>query len=277
MRLIIAVPFFNTPENRRHFCVKRVLETLRTQAQEPHCIVPVDNGSTDLRCIEWLQHEAGFYPVRIEEPASISQGVNAGWAPWHDELVSGKAIAVKFDSDMIADNGWPEKLLGAITANESEMWNGGVLGMVGLRVQRHPNPPPADAPRGPGEIVKVDFLHGACMARTPIGFNAIGYEKHPFLEEFLPQNADPSLPWGRWGYGDHWTTHRMQYAGFYSGMLLDVLVRGIFGSGSLSRQEKAAIQQAAWKSLNKMVKQLGDNEISPYQPCDVPDGVQYLW
>ena len=272
MRLIIAVPFFNTEENRRHFCVKRVLERLREQVGLSHCVVPVDNGSTDTRCWEWLQEEEGFYPMRTPEPASISQGVNAGWRPWHDEMVRGEAIGVKFDSDMMADDGWVDAMVNAIMVNDTETWDGQVLGLVGLHVQRHPDPPPKDAPRGPGGVIKVPFLHGACMARTPIAFSAIGYEKHPFLPELLPENADPDLPWGRWGYGDHWTVQRLNFAQFYCGML-DILVRGVFGAGSLSREEKKEIIGVAHESLDRMVEMLDGGEIGPYQEYDGPERV----
>ena len=268
MKAIVTVPFFNTAENRRHHCVKRVLEALRTQVKPPNVIVPVDNGSTDVRCWEWLQCTNGFHALRIPTPMSISQGVNTGWRPWEDEMIHDQAVGVKFDSDMIADDGWVEKLLHAIEINNKEMWEGRVLGLVGLQVARHPNPPPDDAPRGPGGIVRVSFVHGACVARTPIGFAAIGYEKHPFYEKFLPANADMSLPWGRWGFGDHWTQQRINAVVMYSALLPDVRVTGIFGDGSINREQKRAIYAVAQLSGDEAVRQLAAGEIGPYQEFD---------
>jgi len=265
---VVAVPFFNTAENRRHHCVKRVLETLRKQVRPPHVIVPVDNGSTDTRCWEWLRCTNGFYALRIPEPMSISRGVNTGWRPWEDDMLNEKAVGIKFDSDMIAAAGWLEKLLAAIKLNNTEMWNGKVLGQVGLRVARHPDPPPDDAPRGPGGIVEVPFVHGACVARTPIAFAAIGYEWHPFYEKFLPAHADMSLPWGRWGYGDHWTQQRLRAACFYSAILPDVRVTGIFGDGSISRRDKAKILGVAQLSRDEAVRQLDAGEIGYHQEFD---------
>jgi len=281
MKMIIAVPFFNTAGNHRHRCVVRTLSVLKRQvAASPveTIVVAVDNGSTDLRCWEWLHslEGVGILALRIETPMSISQGVNTAWRPWEKEFERGKAIPVKFDSDMIADASWPKRLHAAVGANEAELWHENQpLGMVGLRVQRHPNPPPDDAPRGPGGIVQIGFLHGACTARTPIGFRCIGYEKHPFLPELLPSGADMSLPWGRWGFGDHWTQQRLNFTELYTAILPDVIVAGHFGSGSISRQHKQKILPVARRSLEKMGDMLSDGEIGPYQEFDGDEDPMY--
>lgn len=276
MRLIVTVPYFNTPENRRHHCVVRVLKRLQEQSiGTEHAIVAVDNGSTDLRCWEWLSHSPEISRVmalRIEEPMSISQGVNYGWRLFESELDAGTALACKFDSDMVADDGWMGRVVEAIELHEAEMCEGIPLGMVGLLVQRHPDYVRlAKAPHLPGGLVKVTYLHGACVIRTPIAWGAIGYEKHPFVEEFLPKDYDPSLPWGRWGFGDHWTIQRLNYCNLWCGILADVNVAGIFGSGSISRQDKAKITDVASQSLTEMVRLLGLGKIDPHQPYDGPE------
>lgn len=276
MRLIVTVPFFNTEQNRRHHCVVRVLKRLKAQAQgTDHTIVAVDNGSTDLRCWEWLAHSEegnGIAALRIEEPMSISQGVNYGWRVFESELNAGTALACKFDSDMVADDGWMEKVVAAIEVHETEMPEGIPLGLVGLLVQRHPQRHKImKLPLLPGGVARVKYLHGACVIRTPIAWQAIGYERHPFLKEFLPRNYDPSLPWGRWGFGDHWTYQRLAFCNLWTGIMPGVNVAGIFGDGSISRQDKAKITSVASQSLTEMVRLLGLGKIDPYQPYDGPE------
>jgi hypothetical protein len=110
MRAIIAVPFFDTPENGRSGSTRRTFATLRGQVDRPNLIVAVDNGSTDKRALHDVAELADVMVV-LDQPHSIAYGVNVAWHLYEDELLRGESVAVKHDSDIIiADSSWLDRM-----------------------------------------------------------------------------------------------------------------------------------------------------------------------
>lgn len=192
MRAVIAVPFFDTEENGRAGITRDTLCDLYYDLDSRHVIVPVDNGSTDLSTWEWIQTIRPFHSaLRLEEPRPVACAVNTAWHQFHDELVRGDAIAVKFDSDIEVQShheDWIEHIIDILLRVPE-------IGLIGPRLIG--KPPHIERPYY--GIVETEFVYGATVARSPTCFRAIGYCRNP---------GDV-----RWGWDDHWDCFRAKMAG----------------------------------------------------------------
>lgn len=198
---IIAVPFFDTPENRRGEITRSVLCSLYYDLDCRHIIIPVDNGSTDLTTWNWIS-ACSWFPHAILQPTqSVAHAVNAAWHLFEGNLLRGEAIAVKCDSD------WALRS----TVGSGRDWLEHII-----EIFECPDPPGLLGPRLLGELdwstgdtrvgwMPTTFVRGTVVARSPECFQAIGYCRHP---------GDVM-----WGWQDHWDCFRAQQAGFEIGVL----------------------------------------------------------
>jgi len=231
MRAIVTVPFFDTVRNNRARATIAVFSALLEQVRPPHVIVAVDNGSEDLRAVEWLQKEnAPIRLVTIPEPMSVAQGVNSGWVLYEDELDAGEAVAVKYDSDMIvSDDRWLQMCLEFIEQHPD-------YGLVGPRLRAIAPLTKEGGATGPNYI-ETTFLHGAVAMRSPVMWKKVGYARNPG---------------GRWGYQDHWDSWRCEKAGLRIAALSTVYADAIAGSSALTREHKRTLFKPGREGLERL-------------------------
>lgn len=198
---IIAVPFFDTPENGRGQVTREVLCSLHYDLGPRHIIIPVDNGSTDLTTWNWINDGPGmWFPQAVRQSAqSVAHAVNAAWRPFEGNLFRGEAIAVKCDSD------WALRS----TVGPGREWLEHII-----TIFERPDPPGLLGPTLLGELdwrtgdmregwAPTTYVHGTVVARSPACFRAIGYCRHP----------------GDVRWQDHWDCFRAMRAGFQIGVL----------------------------------------------------------
>ena len=220
---VIAVPFFDTPENERGEITRATLRDIYYDLCPGPTVVPVDNGSTDLSTWEWLQGSFKAFPLamRLEEPRSVAHAVNAAWRPFHNTLLSGDAIAVKCDSD------WAPRA----TMGPKRDWLARII-----EIFERPDPPGLLGPELIGEYdwrvpdgkregwEQTVYVRGTAVARSPECFRAIGYCRHP---------GDV-----RWGWQDHWDCFRARRAGLKVGVLTNCKIYLRCEQSSLPEDER---------------------------------------
>jgi len=219
---VIAVPFFDTPENQRGETTRATLRDIYYDLDPGHTVVPVDNGSTDLSTWEWLQETFKAFPlaVRLEKPQSVAYAVNVAWRPFENVLLSGDAVAVKCDSD------WAPRA----TAGPKRNWLARII-----EVFEQPDPPGLLGPTLIGELdwrtgdvrdgwEVTTYVRGTVVARSPECFRAIGYCRHP---------GDV-----RWGWQDHWDCFRARRAELEVGVLTNCRICPRTEQNSLPEEER---------------------------------------
>ena len=227
MRAIIAVPFFDTPENGRSGATRRTFATLRGQIEPPHQIVAVDNGSTDKSAYHDVSELADTLVV-LDEPHSIAYGVNFAWHLYEDAIMRGEAVAVKHDSDLnVVQSDWLDVLL-SLASEHSD------LALVGPKHSR--------IEYGKNWVLKdhdtwfeSPFVHGGVAMRTPKGFETIGYAWQPY---------------GRWGWQDHFDCKRIrQFTALKIGIVKGLQFEQHIGHSALSREDKEEIRAKGNENL----------------------------
>ena len=244
MKAIVTVPFFDTKENERGDITRKVLSRLLDQVKSPHVIVPVDNGSTDISTWNWIE-ESGLFPeaIRLIRPRSTASGVNAGWVGYHEQLVSGSAIAVKYDSDIFVDSdNWLDLMLETISNNPQ-------IGIIGPRAR-------AQDYTGKwllndhGDWWETSFVYGAIAVRSAPAFRAIGYMKQPY---------------GKWGWDDHWDVARIKYTNLCLAVMSNIEWVQVSRRSCLNDGDKEECRTKGKKKFLEMKRGLSNGKINVYQ------------
>jgi hypothetical protein len=246
-RVVVAVPFFDSKENRRHYrATYPTLNILKDVLDPRHIIFPVDNGSTDDRTWQWLNDTRPFeHFTRIDEPQSIAYGVNAAWHPFHDDLMAGSILALKYDSDIWINPSIHDAIEMLAKLDEIDP----SVGLAGIAYNTHDY-----SDKNPADVRKkyfyYRFIYGAVSLRTSAGFRAIGYCKNPH---------------GRWGYQDLWDSFRTSKAGLKKAVLRGYAFRQITGTGSLLAHEKDEIKDAGHKALIQLQREVNKGKRPIFQ------------
>jgi len=242
MRAVIAVPFFDTPENDRAGSTRRTFATLRGQVERPHLIIGVDNGSTDKSALRDVAELADSMVI-LGEPHSIAYGVNTAWKLYEDELLRGESVAVKHDSDLnIKQNDWLSRMMDL--ANE-------ISGLIGPRHARIDYSTWGELRKDNGHWWESNFVHGGVTMRTPECFRAIGYTWQPY---------------GRWGWQDNFDCRRIrENTDLKIAIFKDLVFESHVGHSALPRDEKKAIQDRGRQNLVKRLREIASGEHPLYQ------------
>lgn len=249
---VIAVPFFDTPENGRAVATSAALMWLYLTLGDRHTIVPVDNGSTDKSAWNWCVE---FFPqaIQLDEPHGIAHAVNLAWSGYHDALMAGEAIAVKHDSDLICNRldgldgqGWWVEDIVEVFCRRPDVW------IMGPRNRMHGDYKDWIEKEWQGWI-EAPFVYGGIQARSPACFSEIGYSRQPS---------------GRWGWADHWDTHRVKHAGKKLGVLWNWEFFEIAKKPALEESYRKRNSDVAVKAFGKLQEQLREGEIPLFESFD---------
>jgi len=244
MRAVISFVFFDTEENERHECTMQAFESVM-QTDPRHVIIAIDNGSTDPRSYQAISNydaKRAFAWAKIPEPQSTAYGVNTGWKYFEDSIQRGTSVAVKYDSDIVMPDGlWVEDMLHILAANPD-------IGLIG--------------PKNPGQKYfgtwrtvdhngwfETTFVYGAVVARSPAAFRAIGYMKQPL---------------GRWGWDDHYDTHRIKVAGLKLATLENHTWKQISKKSCLPEDEKRVAE--GQRAVINLMQQVTSGSRALYEP-----------
>jgi len=232
MYAVIAVPFFDSTENKRAGCTMKCLEHLARTIQAPHVVIPVDNGSQDKGAVGRAREL--FETVLImPEPLSIAGGVNSAWHLHHDALMAGEALAVKHDSDLTTwpdDGRWVDEIIRLFTEDPN-------VYLAGVRAGTHSYNTGGWTRVDHGWWIEAKFVYGGVQVRSPECFKALGYSRQPH---------------GRWGYGDHWDAWRVEHLGKKLGVIKEYYFRPEVGHSALSAKYKKTNREIARSKLAQM-------------------------
>jgi len=186
MRGIVTLTYFNSHENNLSTYTKRTFQHLREQVKYPSIIVAVDNGSEDKSAnsaIEQVSDEM----IILDKPMSIAYGINIGWYRHREELLSGNALAIKLDADvLIEQDDWLDIAMDTLQSNPEigilSGWNEKAYTYQNFVVEERD-----------GWFVST-YAYGITSIRSPQAFCKIGYLWQPY---------------GRWGWGDHYDAKRI--------------------------------------------------------------------
>lgn len=242
MRAVIAVTYFDTPENNRARSTARTFATLRGQIEPPHLIVAVDNGSTDKYALHDVAEIADTMIV-FDEPHSIAYGVNFAWHLYEDEILRGDMVAIKHDSDLnVIGNDWLNVAFEIIKDNPD----------MALLGPKHSRIDYSDWDLQSHERwFESKFLHGGVAIRTPVGFKTIGYAWQPH---------------GRWGWQDHYDCRRItENTDLKIGLMKDYKFAQHIGHSALSREDKEGMRAKGKSNLVERLGAIRDSKHPLYQ------------
>lgn len=208
---LVAIPIYNTPENKRNRLVGACLRSLLRTVDwwhRGHRLFLIDDASTDPDLAAILKHYSPHLPftlLRNEANIGTARSVNRAWLHRRPE-----EAAVKMDSDIVLhDPNWLDKLEECVARDEK-------LGIVCLkRRDLAENPWREDRyrselvmlPHQPGQrwlaVEKVGHCLGSCQLYSPRLLEKIG---------FLVQ-------WGKYGLDDSAAAVRCAAVGMYSAFL----------------------------------------------------------
>lgn len=244
MYAVIAVPFFDSPENKRTKITKKVLKALREQIKPPDIIVPVDNGSVTRSTWNWIKMSRKFpHAKSFDNPRSTSAGVNYAWYDYHQDLMTGKAVAVKFDSDIVmADDDWLQQLKAVVSVDG--------VGLAGPRNPKQIYNPGEWMIKNHGAWMETPFVYGAVVMRSPTAFRKIGYMRQP---------------WGRYSWDDHWDVYRVKHVGLKVATLAVTEWKQLSKLSCVVGEEKEENLKKGERALNQMIQLLKLDIFSPFQ------------
>lgn len=234
---VIAVPFFDTPENGRAKHTIDAIGHLADVIAPPHRVYAIDNGSTDPSAGMWIKRRNMCNLVTYNKPASIAQAVNWVWHEFERHLDEGVMIAVKHDSDLQItphDQGWVDNLLHLFNANPD-------IYLGGVRFDVHDYLGSNWVKEDHKWWFESPFVYGGVQARSPIGWKKIGYSRQP---------------WGRWGWGDHWDAFRVDHLGGKMGILWDYEFKQTHKQGALGQEYKRECREKALEAFGKLQEEV---------------------
>jgi len=235
MRALIAVTWFDTKENRRSDATRHTLDILRGQVRSPHLIIGVDNGSTDKSALKDATRLCDHLIV-LDQPRSIAYGVNSAWHLYEDEILAGKTVAVKHDSDInVQQENWLDVLLDLVEKHPD-------IGLIGPRFKRQEYNNNWWVLEDHDKWFESQFLYGAMAMRTPSGFRAIGYAWNPY---------------GRWGWQDHYDCRRIrENTSLKVAVVKDLVFEERVGRSALPESHKEAIRESGRINLQVRLAQI---------------------
>lgn len=256
MGLAIVMPVYDTLENNRGDTTCGVLERLGRVKRPQDKVVVVWNGGDDERALEYaLESDAVDCVLDMGGAHPIADAVNEGWWLYEGEIWSGELLATKFDSDIevCPDIGWQDEIERVLRADE-DVWLAGVMNggqeYTGRWViEDH------------GFWYEVPFVYGGVQVRSPECFRRIGYSKQPY---------------GRWGWGDHWDTRRVEFAGKKLAVTKKCQFVQRSSRSSITSEEKSECMKRGRDELLRMLSRLRSGELPLFQEKALVETVRVL-
>jgi GT2 family glycosyltransferase len=202
--MLIAIPLWDTVENRRSQLTQKVIPQLLATIRPTDRVIVSDNGScAETKCFLGQLHDPRLKVIHNPTNLGIAGGTNVAWK----EALPGEVVC-KMDNDCFIkdDNNWPELIETVFALNPD-------VGILGLKRKDVAESPTAAEPHYRSKLFFADHVPGGKWIVLEEVQHVMG-TCYCFNPKMLPDFGYLSQPGTVYGFDDSLAAVRAQKLGY---------------------------------------------------------------